>query len=122
MISGKLTPVKVKTAYLTPAAASANQQIVAAVATKEIYLIAAIVCSQNTTATTMSFKNGSGGSVALFLPVPPNNVADGNPFAMLPENKSGWLNTSINTALVVDVGAGAGVGITIRYVEITPYQ
>jgi hypothetical protein len=97
------------------AAATANQSVVAAVASKVI-LVLALTCETEGAATYCTLKNGSAGVRLHNIGVPAITVGVAEPRQF---NPAGWALTSVNTALVADTGAVI-TRLSITYIIYTP--
>lgn len=109
----------VKQAVVGFAAGTNNNLVVAAVTGKYIRCVSLKVVSIAAAATYVLFKNGSAGTgIANTFPVIANNVAIPNGFLFLPDSYLGHFDNASGDSVVVDVGAGAGVEICFRYIEV----
>lgn len=116
--NGVDVPLQTLGAYGNWAGAAANQALVTAVTGKVIRVVALLIQSAAAAATYVTLKNGNGGAARFTINAPSNAVAGTPPLDL---NPAGWCETDSGVGLYGDVGAGAGVYITIRYVLLSPF-
>lgn len=101
--------LEVKRAFASIPASSANESIVAAVATKKIRVLALFMLC-GATATDITLQSNNTAISPLFA-----NAANGG--AVLPFNSFGWFETTAGQALKASTGAGSATGLLVLYVE-----
>ncbi len=103
-----------KFAFANVAASQTDAQVVAAVASKKIRVLAVVVVA-GATATNITFNSkpgGAGSAISCLLA----NGANGG--AVLPFSPVGWFETAAGQGLSVTTGAGSTTGILVVYVEV----
>lgn len=106
-----LTP---KFALANVAASTTDGNIVSAVASKKIRVLAAAFMAGGT-ATNVTFNSkpaGAGTAISALF------AAGANGGASLPFSPVGWFETTAGQGLTVTTGAGSTVGIVVVYVEV----
>jgi hypothetical protein len=105
----------VKQVVVTLASATANQTVVAAVAGKSI-LVLDLNCYSQGAASTVTLKNGSGGTVKRAYYVPANTLQDPN--VIVPPTAWGLAKTDLGVGLFADTTGAAAVVISLNYIEV----
>ena len=101
-----------RNAYDAVAAEQTDSVLVAANAGKQIRVIALVANQGDTTASAVTLNSkGSGAGVAIF----PALKGAANGLVVLPECRSGWVETNPGEALTVTTGAGSATGIVVVY-------
>jgi hypothetical protein len=108
------TAYEVKRALANVAASQTDSNIVTAVASKSICVIA-VVAVAAATATNLTFNTKPVGSGTAISPLFANGANGG---IVLPENQHGWFKTSSGEGLTVTTGAGSTTGILVNYIEL----
>lgn len=106
-----LTP---KFAVANIAASTTDGAVVAAVATKKIRVLAAVVLAGGT-ATSITFNSKPGGAGTAISPLFANGVNGGE---VLPFSPVGWFETVAGEGLSATTGAGSTTGIQVVYIEV----
>jgi hypothetical protein len=113
-IMNNLTALTPKYAKANVTASQTDSNIVSAVSTKKIRVLA-LYAVAGATATTLTFNSKPGGAgtaiSALFA-----NAANGG--EILPFNPVGWFETAASEGLTATTGAGSTTGIGVVYVEV----
>ncbi len=113
-IMNNLTELTPKYAFANVAASQTDSNIVTAVASKKIRVLA-LYAVAGATATNLTFNSkpaGAGTAIsALFA-----NAANGG--EILPFNPVGWFESASGEGLTVTTGAGSTTGIGVVYVEV----
>lgn len=114
VLQNGLTALTPKYAFANIAASTTDGNIVTAVASKKIRVLA-VAAVAGATATTLTFNSKPAGAGAaktcLFA-----NAANGG--EVLPFNPIGWFETVSGEGLTVTTGAGSTTGIQVVYVEV----
>lgn len=104
------TPIVINDALAVLAAATANQQVVAAVTGKKIRVLSILL--ESGLGTTAYFKSGSGGGGLFYF----NAAAGANEFYSAPE--IGLCETAAGVGLFCDTGTN-GATVSLRYITFT---
>lgn len=110
------SPCEIKNAVVLVAKSATNSTIVAAVAGKKIRVLALTAISQDAAAMLISFKDGSAGAGKLYV-TDPSTAAGAR--VDYPPSEIGHVDTSSGVGLFADAGAGAGVVVSVRYIEFS---
>ena len=108
-----LTP---KTAIANIAASQTDSNIVTAVTSKKIRVVA-VVSQAGATATVLTFnsKPAGAGAGAAISPTFQNGINGGE---VLPYNPKGWFETVAGQGLTATTGTGSTTGILVQYIEV----
>jgi hypothetical protein len=113
-IMSGLTALTPKWAFANVAASQTDSSIVAAVASKKIRVVSAVVVG-GATATTIVFNTKPAGAGSAKTPTFANAANGG---FVLGFNETGWFETASGEGLTVTTGAGATTGVLVQYVEV----
>lgn len=96
--------------FANVAASQTDQELVAAVAAKEVWVLS-LAIQAGGTATTIVFNSASTALSMTF-----QNAANGG--VILPYNPKGWFKTTVAEALTCTTGAGSTTGVQLKTVTI----
>lgn len=113
-IQNGLTALTPKFAFANVAASTTDGNIVTAVASKKIRVLA-VAAVAGATATNLTFNSKPGGAGAAISPLFANAANGGE---ILPFSPVGWFETVSGEGLAVTTGAGSTTGILVTYVEV----
>ena len=106
-----VTPLR---AFSNVAASQTDANLVSAVASKQIVVIALFMVT-GATATNVTFNSKPAGAGTAISPL----VADSaNGGLVLPKNELGWFATNSGEGLTVTTGAGSTTGIMVVYITV----
>ena len=95
----------------------ANQEILAAITGKKIRVLEMVV-SSGSTASVLSIKSASAGTILRLFQIPA--ITQGDPNVVLPYDADGHFDTIVGQGLFADVAAGPNVNFSMRYIPFTP--